>query len=137
MELRFGRLQTRHMKRLLKFLHEIGAVGVVVSFAAIIVLVASAPSPSEALLAYAAVRQCVSCLARWLLVPSLSIVLISGLLAIAANESYKKCRVGVAQRAALREHVRRHVVDRWCGCPPSRGALRAGDRGAAELQRAC
>jgi hypothetical protein len=77
------------LRRLLKLLHEIGAVGVVGSFAACLVLVAGAPAPSRSLIAYAAVRQDIASISRWLLVPSLALVLISGLLAIAANEGYK------------------------------------------------
>jgi hypothetical protein len=73
-------------RRLLKALHEIGAVGVTGSLAACIVLVATAPADS--LVGYAAVRQGIAELTKWLLVPSLAITLISGLLAIAANDVY-------------------------------------------------
>lgn len=74
------------LSKILKTLHEIGAVGVVGSFAAYIVLVATAPTQS--LVAYAAVREGIAAIAKWLLVPSLGVVLISGLLAIAANRAY-------------------------------------------------
>jgi hypothetical protein len=74
------------LRRLLKFLHEIGAVGVMGSLAACLVLIATAPKTSW--VAYAAVRQGVAAITQWLLVPSLALVLISGLLAIAANTSY-------------------------------------------------
>jgi hypothetical protein len=77
------------LRRLLKIFHEIGAVGVMGSFAACIVLVATAPTPTGSLVAYAAVRQGIAEITRWLLVPSLAVVLISGLLAIAATEAYK------------------------------------------------
>jgi len=74
------------LRRSLKILHEIGAIGVTGSFAACIVLIAKAPrSP----VAYAAVRQGVANIAQLLLLPSLGIVLISGLLAIAADNLYK------------------------------------------------
>jgi hypothetical protein len=62
-------------------------MGVLGSFAACIVLLINAPNDS--LISYAAVMQGVASISRWLLVPSLAMVLISGLLAIAANESYK------------------------------------------------
>jgi hypothetical protein len=75
------------LRRLLKFLHEIGAVGVMGSFAACIVLVYTAPRNS--LVGYAAVRQGIAAITQWLLVPSLALVLLSGLLAIAANTAYK------------------------------------------------
>jgi hypothetical protein len=73
--------------KLLKTLHEIGAIGTMGSFAAAIVLLATAPRHSA--VAYAAVLQGIASIAKWLLVPSLSVVLVSGLLAIAANEAYK------------------------------------------------
>jgi hypothetical protein len=74
------------LSKILKTLHEIGAIGVVGSFAAYIVLVATAPTQS--LIAYAAVRQGIAAIAKWLLVPSLAVVLVSGLLALAANRAY-------------------------------------------------
>jgi hypothetical protein len=74
------------MRRLLKFLHEIGAVGVMGSLAACLVLIATAPKNSW--VAYAAVRQGIAAIAQWVLVPSLALALISGLLAIAANTAY-------------------------------------------------
>jgi hypothetical protein len=75
------------IKKFLKFLHEIGAIGVMGSFASCIVLLATAPKDSG--VNYAAVLQGIASITKWLLVPSLAVVLISGLLAIAANESYK------------------------------------------------
>ena len=72
--------------RLLKSLHEIGAIGTLGSFGACIVLLATAPTNSP--VAFGAVMQGISSISKWLLVPSLAIVLISGLLAIAANEAY-------------------------------------------------
>jgi len=74
------------MKRLLKILHEIGAMGVVGSFAACLVLVLK--GPTEPLIAYAAVRQAIALITQWLLLPSLVIVVTSGLLAIAANRAF-------------------------------------------------
>jgi hypothetical protein len=71
----------------LKWLHEIGAIGVLGSFAACIVLLATAPRASP--LAFAGVMQGIAAISKCLLVPSLAIVLISGLLAIAANDAYK------------------------------------------------
>ncbi len=71
---------------MLKALHELGAVGVMGSFAACLVLVATAPSQPPA--AYAAVRHGIAAIAQWLLVPSLGLVLVSGLLALAINKAY-------------------------------------------------
>lgn len=74
------------LRKLIKILHEVGAIGVVGSFAACIVL--GAKAPPLPLIAYAAARQQIAVIAQWLLVPSLAVVLISGLLAIAANKAY-------------------------------------------------
>ena len=74
------------MRRWLKALHEIAAIGVAGTLGACIVLVATAPEDS--LVAYAAVRSAIAALVKWLLVPSLALVLVSGLLAIALNRAY-------------------------------------------------
>jgi hypothetical protein len=74
------------MQRLLKALHQLGGIGLAGSLAACIVLVVTAPTDS--LVGYAAVRQGIAAISQWLLVPSLAIVLVSGLLAIAANRAY-------------------------------------------------
>jgi hypothetical protein len=74
------------MRRLLKFLHEVAAVGVIGAFAASLLLAATAPANS--LVAYAAVRAGIAAIAKWLLVPSLALVLITGLLAIAVNRAF-------------------------------------------------
>jgi hypothetical protein len=72
----------------LKFLHEVAAIGVLGSLAASIVLIATAPDPQTSLAGYAAVRSGIAAISHWLLVPSLALVLISGLLSIAANRAY-------------------------------------------------
>ncbi len=71
----------------LKALHEIGAIGTMGSVGACIVLLLTAPTTSP--VAFAAVLQGIASISKWLLVPSLAVVLISGLLAIAATEAYK------------------------------------------------
>jgi hypothetical protein len=75
------------LKRLLKILHEIGAVGVMGSFAACLVLVLK--GPTQPLVAYAAVGQAIAAITQWLLLPSLVLVLLSGLLAIAATSAFQ------------------------------------------------
>ncbi len=75
------------LRRVIKIIHELGAIGVMGSFAAYIVMLATAPTHSP--VAYAAVRQSIASITQWLLVPSLALVLISGLLAIAVTEAYK------------------------------------------------
>jgi uncharacterized membrane protein len=73
-------------RRIMKILHEVGAVGVMGALAACIVLIVTAPRHSMA--EYAAVRHGIVAITQWLLLPSLAVTLISGLLAIAANEGY-------------------------------------------------
>jgi hypothetical protein len=74
------------LRRVLKILHEVGAVGVVGAYAACLVLIIKSSSRSP--LAYAAMREDIAAIAQWLLMPSLAIVLVSGLLAIAATPAY-------------------------------------------------
>jgi hypothetical protein len=74
------------LQRILKLLHELGAIGVMGSFAACLVLVLK--GPTQPLAAYAAVRQSIAAISQWLLLPSLVLVLISGLLSIAANSAF-------------------------------------------------
>jgi hypothetical protein len=74
------------LRRTLKVLHELGAIGVMGAIATCLVLVATAPTDPAA---YAALRQSMLKLHSWLLVPSLLAVLVSGLIAIAATAAYK------------------------------------------------
>lgn len=72
--------------RLLKLLHQLGAIGVMGALACCVVLVVVAPR--ESLAEYAALRAGIEAITRWVLLPSLALVLVSGLLAIAANRAY-------------------------------------------------
>lgn len=74
------------VRRGLKLLHQLGAIGVMGALAACVVLVVAAPR--ESLVEYAAYRQGIEAVTRILLVPSLALVLVSGLLAIAVNRAY-------------------------------------------------
>ena len=73
-------------RRILKALHEIAAIGVGGGLAACLVIgfTANAAVPAE----FAAARQAIAAVARYVLVPSLAGVLITGLLAIAATRGY-------------------------------------------------
>jgi hypothetical protein len=75
------------MRRLLKFLHTLAAIGMIGALAAHIILLAHMPGP-ESLAQYVALRQGIGAIARWLLLPSLGLVLVSGLLAMAFNRNY-------------------------------------------------
>lgn len=73
-------------RRSLKALHEIAAIGVGGGLAACLVIGATANVASpEGLVAS---RQAIAAVARYLLVPSLALVLVTGLLAIAATRAY-------------------------------------------------
>lgn len=73
-------------RRGLKILHEIAAIGVGGGLAACLVvgLLADPATPAQ----FAAARQAIAAIARYLLVPSLAVVLVTGLLAIAATRGY-------------------------------------------------
>lgn len=74
-------------RRLLKALHVLGAIGFMGSLAAILVLAANTTADPSA--SFAAVRNGIALINKWLLTPSLLLVLVSGLLAIAATNAYK------------------------------------------------
>ena len=76
------------LKRTLKLLHEVSGIGVLGSLACYLVLAATAPDPWSSLGAYAAVRMGIVHITKIILVPSLAVVLISGLLSIAANRAF-------------------------------------------------
>ena len=75
------------MRRLVKALHEIVAVGMMGSLAACVVLVMTSPPDSPA--QFAAIRHSVVMVHKYLYVPSLALAMVSGLLAIAATNAYK------------------------------------------------
>ena len=80
------RLTVASWRKPAKMLHELGSIGVTGSFAAIIVLFTTASKQS--LDAFAVVNQSIATLSQYLLVPSLALVLISGLLAMVINGGY-------------------------------------------------
>lgn len=73
------------MKRFLKILHTTGAIGLMGGYGAYLVMVASAPTePAQ----YAGLRHGIDFVCRWMVLPSLPLVLVSGLLAIAAHQAF-------------------------------------------------
>jgi hypothetical protein len=74
------------LRRVLKFLHHVGAAGVLGAVATCLVMIATAPADPHA---YAALRQSIVVLHQWVLLPALGALLLSGLLAIAATPAYK------------------------------------------------
>ena len=71
----------------LKALHMLGAIGFMGGLAACLVLVAS--TAVEPTAAFASIRHGIALINKWLLTPSLVLVLVSGLLALVATEAYK------------------------------------------------
>lgn len=71
------------MQKIMKCLHTAGALGITGAVAAHLVLLSVLPD-LETLAEAAALRSGIAALATWLLLPSLLLVLVSGLLAIAA-----------------------------------------------------
>lgn len=76
------------MRKTLKFLHTIGAIGLTGALAAQIVLLSQLPQP-ESLSEYTTMRIAMGTLAEWILLPSLAITLVSGLLSMAATPAFQ------------------------------------------------
>ncbi len=75
------------MRKTLKILHSIGAAGITGAVLVHLVLLAFLPAPDE-LAAYAALREGIAGVTTWVLLPSLTLMLLSGLLAIAAHNAF-------------------------------------------------
>ena len=75
------------MRRVMKFLHTMGAIGLLGAMACLLVLLGLTPAPAQ-LAEYALMRGAMSEIARWVFLPSLALTLVAGLLAIAANGAY-------------------------------------------------
>jgi hypothetical protein len=68
----------------MKFLHTMGAVGLIGAMACLLVLLAFTPEPNSRA-EYARMRGAMGAIATWIFLPSLGLTLIGGLLAIAVN----------------------------------------------------
>src|ERR1700753_2731717 len=75
------------MRRLMKFLHTIGAIGLMGAMAGLIVLLGFVPQPSS-LQEYALMTAAMGGVVTWIFFPSLALTLIAGLLAIALNRAF-------------------------------------------------
>jgi hypothetical protein len=76
------------MRRLVKFLHTMGTIGVMGAIAALLVLLYALPDPTASLSDYAILRAAMGGLAEWLLLPSLALVLVSGLWSMAMVRAF-------------------------------------------------
>ena len=75
------------MRRLLKFLHELGSFGLMGALACLLVLNRLSPPPSD-LAGYAMMRGAMAEIGKWVFLPSFAFTLIPGLLAIAVNRAF-------------------------------------------------
>jgi uncharacterized membrane protein len=75
------------MQRLMKFLHTMGAIGMMGAMACLLVLLTHLPEPA-ALAEYARMRAAMDGIARWVFLPSLAITVATGLLALSLNRGY-------------------------------------------------
>jgi hypothetical protein len=75
------------MRRLIKFLHTMGAIGLTGAMACLLVLLSFTPEPAS-LSEYALMRAAMGGIATFIFLPSLGLTLVAGLLAIALNRAY-------------------------------------------------
>lgn len=75
------------MRQTLKFLHTIGAIGMMGAMACLLVLIAFAPEPAS-LAEYASLRAAMGGIAKWVFLPSLMLTLIGGLLSFGFVGAY-------------------------------------------------
>jgi uncharacterized membrane protein len=75
------------MRRLIKFLHTMGAIGLMGAMACLLVLFGLTPSPAS-LSEYAPMRAAMGAIASLIFMPSMALTLIAGLLAMAVNRGY-------------------------------------------------
>ena len=68
---------------ILKFLHTLGAIGLLGAMAALLVMLSDLSLPSESLELYVAQRVTMAHIAEWLLLPSLGVPLVAGLFSMA------------------------------------------------------
>jgi hypothetical protein len=83
----------------MKFLHTMGAIGLMGAMACLLVLLSFTPAPTS-LSEYALMRAAMGGVATWIFLPSLALTLIAGLLAIAVNRAYHSAGWAWAKLAA-------------------------------------
>jgi hypothetical protein len=72
---------------MLKFMHTMGAIGLMGAMACLLVLLSFMPDPAS-LSEYVRMRAAMGGIATWILFPSLGLTLIAGLLAIAVTRAF-------------------------------------------------
>lgn len=86
------------MRPLLKFVHTMGAIGLMGSMACLVVLLSVAPPP-RSLESYALIRGAMGAIATWVFFPSLGMTLVAGLLALGLNRAYHSAGWALAKLA--------------------------------------
>lgn len=79
---------SRALRRLLKFLHTMGAIGLTGAMACLLIMLSFTPPPTS-LASYAMMRSAMAAIATWIFLPSLALTLLAGLLAIAVSRAYQ------------------------------------------------
>jgi len=79
------------MKRLLKLLHELAGIGMTGALATHLILLLVLPTDAS-LADYATLRKAIVAIHNWLLFPSLALVLVSGLAAMAVHYPFTQAR---------------------------------------------
>ena len=79
------------MKRLLKFLHTLGAIALMGGMACLLPLHAALPDPAQ-LANYTSLRGAMGTIATWIVLPGLALTLVAGLLAMAATRAFQSAR---------------------------------------------
>ena len=121
------------MRRVLKFLHNLGAVGMIGGLAAFMLVVATTPD-DVSLETYAAIRTNLAAVSRYLILPSLGLVMLSGILSMAVNFHFQnagwvwlKAGAGILIFEAMLANV---------DGPARSAAIAAGQALAGEIDRA-
>ena len=78
------------MRKALKFLHTLASCGIIGALLAYMIILLNAPQATA--IAYAEMRATIQALCSYLLLPSLAVVLVSGLLAMAAHRPFQELR---------------------------------------------
>jgi len=78
---------SRHWRLLMKFLHSMGAIGMMGAIAALLVLIRLVPKPLS-LPEHASAYRAMADIANYILYPSMVVTVIAGLLAIAINRGF-------------------------------------------------
>lgn len=76
------------MRRLLKFLHTMGAIGLMGSMASLLAMAAVLPDPESALTEYTAIISSMCTISLWVFAPSLAMTIVSGLFSMAATPAF-------------------------------------------------